>query len=218
MAALKQGRPRFGAHAGPRKRRERTSTLLAAFRAAPGGSRVSLADITTATHGRAQGVLLVVLGLPETIPMIGFSLILAIPIAIIGLYMMIHGHGHPLPKWLLRRTVPRSVVHRAIDASLPRLRQIENVLKPRWPVLAAADRFIGLVIVLMAILLAAPIPGINILAALAVVLTGLGLLQRDGIVIAAALAFSTAALGALALLIMGGALVISEWVPVIDSS
>lgn len=193
-----------------------TSTLLAEFRAAAGGERVTLGEIAKATHGRANGILLVILALPETIPLIGFSLILALPIFIIGSSILLAGRESPLPKWLLRTRIRRSIVHRAIDVSLPRLRRLESVLRPRWPLLAGADRFLGATTCLMAVVLAAPLPGPNILAALAVALTGVGLLQRDGAVVAAALGLATAALGVTILLVAGGAVVFTELVPGLD--
>lgn len=193
--------------------RATTSRLLATFRAVGGEYRVTLDEIATATQGRAHGILLVLLALPEIIPMIGFSIILATPIFIIASCMMLYGGESPLPKWFLRTRMRRDIVNRAIDATLPRLVRLERILRPRWPALAQADRLLGAMIAVMAVLLALPIPGINVLAAFSVVLTGIGILERDGVIIAIATTFATLALGALALLLTGGAYVFAEIIP-----
>lgn len=193
-----------------------TSILLARFRAQPAATRITLAEIAAATAGRAHGILLVLLALPETIPMLGFSLVLAIPILVIGGCMLLFGRARPLPKWLLRRGLSRHIVDRAIDAALPHLQRMERVLGPRWPNLAGADRLLGGCTALMALLLAIPMPGVNILAALAVASIGIGLLERNGVVVAIALGFAALALLAAVLIFIGGTALVLELLPGVE--
>lgn len=161
--------------------------------------RISFSEITAATEGRAHGLLLLLLALPETIPMIGFSLILAIPVFLIGVLMVRHGPSFPLPRWLGRRTMKRSLLDKTIDHTLPTLRRLDRILKPRWTRVAEAGRLQGTVCILMAVVLAVPIPGINIMAAFAVAGMGLGILQHDGRTIAVA-----SGVALLTLLVIGG--------------
>lgn len=159
------------------------------------GERISLGEVVDGMKGRAFGLALVVFALPETIPMIGLSLLLAIPIAVIGGYMLAHGEEVPLPAWLRNRSIRTAHIRAAVTRMLPALRWAERTARPRWSRLATACRLQGAVCVAMAIVLAVPIPGINILAAFAVFGTGLGMLLRDGRIVAAA--FGSAALAAL---------------------
>jgi hypothetical protein len=180
-----------------RKRRPRpvaTARLLDDFRRRVGEHRVSLGDLTTWTDGRALGLVLLLIALPETIPLVGFSALLAMPIFVIGAYMLVYGANPRLPGWLLRRSLSGAAVLRVIDRAMPVIRRLDRIAKPRLPLLAGSGRLHGLVCVLMAVLLAAPIPGINILSAFSVASIGIAILQRDGLLVAISLAFATLAL------------------------
>ena len=152
--------------------------------------------MTRWTDGRAIGLLLLLIALPETIPFIGLSAILAMPIFVIGAYMLVQGEQPRLPQWLLRRSLSADMVQNAIARSLPTIRRLERVLRPRWPSLASAGRLQGVVCMLMAILLAVPIPGINILSAFSVGCIGIAIVQRDGALVAIALTLASLALAA----------------------
>jgi hypothetical protein len=162
--------------------------------------RITLHEIASATKGRSHGLMLLLLALPETIPMIGLSLILGLPIFLIGILMVRHGPSFPLPRWLGRRTLKRSLLDKTIHRTLPALRRLDRFLKPRWTRLAEAGRLQGVVCVLMAVVLAVPFPGPNILAAFSVAGVGLGILQQDGMAIAAAFGMAV-----LTLLVIAGA-------------
>jgi hypothetical protein len=171
--------------------RRRISRILTELADDP-AERVTLGELLARTRGRAFGLILVVFALPETIPMVGFSLILAIPIALVGGYMLAHGEEVALPGWVRRLSMKRKHVRAAVIRMLPVLRWAERVSRPRWLHLAGACRLQGAVVVLMAIVLALPIPGLNFLAAAGVFGTGLGMLLRDGRIVA--VAFGSAAL------------------------
>ena len=172
------------------------------------GERVTVDTIAEGTGRRGHGLLLLVLALPETIPMVGVSAVLAVPILLLGLGMLWHGVEVPLPGILARRTIRRDLVERAIDRALPLLRRLERVLRPRWPALAQAGRVQGIACVLLAVVLAVPVPGVNFLAAVGVAGIGLGILQRDGVAITVALVSGTLAVGGLVAVFLGaGALI-----------
>jgi hypothetical protein len=167
------------------------------------GDRISLGEIAEEMGGRASGLALLVFALPETIPMIGLSLILAVPIAMIGGYMVAHGEEVSLPGWLRRRSIRRTLVEAAVDRMLPVVRWVEQRSQPRWTRLARACRLQGAVSLAMAIVLAVPMPGVNILAAFSVFGTGLGMLLRDGRIVAIAFVFAALAATGLAGVLLG---------------
>jgi hypothetical protein len=171
-----------------------TAELLCTFHDKIQEERVSLGDLTRWTDGRALGILLLLLALPETIPMIGLSAILATPIFVIGCYMLVYGGQPRLPAWLLRRSIRGDLVRTAIDRATPVVRRLDRIARPRLPLLAGAGRLHGIIAILMAVLLAVPIPGINILAAFSVAGIGIAIVQRDGLLVALALALALAAL------------------------
>lgn len=178
------------------------STILTEL-VAEAGERISLGEMAERMRGRAFGMILLVFALPETIPLIGFSLILAIPIALVGGYMVVHGEEVVLPAWIRRRAVKRRHVAAAVGKVLPVLRWVERRSRPRWLRLASACRLQGAVTLGMAVVLALPIPGVNFLAAIGVFGTGLGMILRDGRVIAIAFAFATLAAAGAAGVLLG---------------
>jgi hypothetical protein len=67
----------------------------------------------------------------------------------------------------------------------PRLRRIEHFIKPRlWPFpVMVGERLVGVLCALLSILVILPIPGANWIPAFAMVLMGLSLSQRDGVLL-----------------------------------
>jgi hypothetical protein len=163
-----------------------TGELLGKIEEMEGESQMSIGEITEVIGGRAHGLVLLILSLPETIPMVGLSAILAAPILILGVVLVIRGADPPVPDWVRRRSLPREKVQGAIRRTRPVVRWLDRVVRPRWTRLATAGRLQGTICIVMALLLAIPIPGVNILAAAAVAGVGLGILQRDGLVVAMA--------------------------------
>lgn len=163
-----------------------TSKLLERLRNAGDGEKITLGEVLDASQGRAHGVLLLALALPETIPMIGVSAVLATPIFIVGAAMLIRGTDPSVPGWVQRRTIKRKYVDTAVRKTRRIARWLDRVSRPRSPRLAAAGRVQGGICVLMAVVLAIPVPGINIVAAFSVAAVGVGILQRDGLLIGAA--------------------------------
>lgn len=180
-----------------------TSELLEGLRRAGEGERITLGDILEASKGRAHGLLLLALALPETVPMIGVSAVLATPIFILGAAMLVRGSDPPVPRWVRRRSLKRTHVEGAVRKTRRIARWLDRVSRPRMVRLAEAGRIQGAICVVMAVVLAIPFPGINIAAAFSVAAVGLGILQRDGLLIAAAAVLATIAAAAMAAVLTG---------------
>lgn len=187
-----------------------TTELLGRLCAESQGERISLGEVAEKTSGRAHGLVLLLLALPEMIPMVGLSAVIAAPIFVTGGYLMVYGDVTRLPGWFKRRSIRRALVDTAIDRTIPVIRRLDRIARPRWPALAGASRLHGTVCMLMAALLAVPIPGVNILAACAVGGIGLGMLQRDGLVVGIALVSAGLALVGAAAVFAGAGYLISE--------
>ncbi len=125
------------------------------------------------------------LSLPVAPPFLGgpFGLILAF----LGLFLAL-GRTPWIPRSLRERPIPSArfqrIVHRLIRVS----KTLEKFLRPRWLVLTNTHwvrRCHAVYILLMALLLALPVPlpvpFSNTVVALPIFLTGLGLLERDGL-------------------------------------
>ena len=134
------------------------------------------------------GASLLAFSIPEVlpIPVPGMSAIVAVPTAIISGQMIAGYKEIRLPKWLLKRSVPRKAIAGAIKAILPALERAERATKPRgrWVNHPLTKRLLGVFIFLMAFIIALPVPGTNIPPAIAIFVTSLGMIERDGLMIA----------------------------------
>jgi hypothetical protein len=110
---------------------------------------------------------------------------------LLGLVAVQIAAGRPtpwLPSALLRRSVPQDAVDRAVARALPVLQRLERWSRPRIEFFETplALRLLGIVLIALALglLVAAPIIG-QIPLGIAVCLVGLGLVERDGIIVIA---------------------------------
>lgn len=164
---------------------------------------------------RSFGFLLLLFALPNSIPLVGIpgvSTITGMVLIIIALQMIWGARQLYWPESIKRRSFSgkgfKTLIHRAV----PWLAKLERLLKPRWLWLVSpkAERCIGGVCLLLALLLILPIPFGNFFPGFAVVILALGLIEKDGVFIAAGLAMtiiSVIALGGLVWTIITGALV-----------
>ncbi|WP_280526017.1 exopolysaccharide biosynthesis protein [Methylobacterium soli] len=164
----------------------RTSDVLTVL-ASQEGDRLTVGEIVAVLRDRAFALLVVLLGLPNCLPM-------PPPIPLIcGLLLMLvaaqiaAGMSAPwLPRMLLGRSIARSDVERAVNRAVPLLRRLERWSRPRMSVFESALGMRGMGLILltlaMALIVAAPVVG-QIPLGLAVCLVGLGLVERDGVVV-----------------------------------
>jgi hypothetical protein len=139
--------------------------------------------------------------IPEVlpIPIPGLFAVVVIPTGIISAQMVMGKKEITLPKWLLKRSVPRKPLAAAIRSILPVLERLERVVRPRWKWMtsAAAKKFLGAFILLLAGFMALPIPGTNMPLAIAIFIIALGLVERDGAMITAGILIGLASIALL---------------------
>ncbi|MBZ6075470.1 exopolysaccharide biosynthesis protein [Microvirga puerhi] len=168
----------------------RTSQILAALAAQP-GERLTVRDIMGVLQDRAFALLIVLLALPNCLPMPPpIPLVCGLLLALVAV-QIIFGRPSPwLPRALLDRSIATVDVERAVTRALPVFRRLERFSKPRMTFLDTpiVMRLMGIVILVMAfgLLFAPPFVG-QIPMGLAVCLVGLGLVERDGVVVVSGL-------------------------------
>lgn len=177
---------------------ERTSALLARMARDMPAERMPLRDFVEALGDRGFAIVLLVLAAPNSLPIPsppGLSTVFGVPLAFFSAQMML-GRPRPwLPERLLRRTVGRSEFRLIVAKILPWLDRLERWCRPRGQVLTGpvAERFLGGVYLLLSVILALPIPGGNFPPGLAMTVMSLGLLEKDGRMVAIGLAIGIAA-------------------------
>ena len=187
----------------------RASTILSAL--VERGESISLRvrDLLDALHERAFGMAMLIFVLPNTPPMPGIpyvSSLTGIPICLFALQMLF-GLDRPwLPAGIARREIPQRRIRVVWKKILPAFLRVEKYVRPRHLALTSqfAERLLAVVILVLAIILALPIPAGNLLPAWAIALLSLGLMERDGRVVGAGLIMAAIALAWLAILLAVG--------------
>lgn len=176
-------------------RTPRTSELLAAVLAAQEGEKVAIGDLINALRNRAFGILFLIFGIPNCIPMPpGVPVICGIVLGLIGLQMAMGRQELWLPERIARQTFSRSMLDAIVTRSRPYIERFERWSRPRMEEFAGPipRRIVGATVVLLGFILLLPIPFLgNLPPGFAVCIFGLGLVERDGAVILAGF-FATA--------------------------
>ena len=165
--------------------------------------RISVAELTHMFGGRAIGALLFVFGLACTLPLPpGATTIFGFPLVLLAPQLIIGASAPWLPARLKSQTIALDDLRKGLPRVIRLLRRVEAVSKPRMTMLLnpIGERVIGVICLALALVLILPIPGGNILPALAVSTLSFALIQRDGLIaiLGYLLAFTSASVLALA--------------------
>jgi hypothetical protein len=172
-----------------------TSALLdGLLREAPQDS-VTLGWLVARLGPRSFGLVLLLLGLLAMLPGISTAagLLLAIPA-----WQMLRGRAAPVfPDRVAARGLPTRRLATLIRRTVPALRAMERVMRPRFATpFEATKRLVGaLVLVLGALLLLTPVPLSGIPYGIGIILVALAYLEQDGVVLCLALATAIVLLG-----------------------
>ena len=200
----------------PHVNTRKISAILAELAASAAGERVALRDMVEAFGDRAFGIVLLTFSLPNAVGLgviPGLSAVFGLPQIFVAAQMASGLHKLWLPLWLLERSVARGDFQTMIDRSMPYLLRAERVLKPRLPLLTsyAAERLLGLVFVVLAVIVSLPIPFGNQPPGIAMAILALAWIERDGVwvivglvvaAIAVAIAAAVATAGAAAIYLL----------------
>jgi hypothetical protein len=154
-----------------------------------GDRTTSIRALLDALEERSTAVLIILLAAPFVlpIPLPGISMPFGAAIIVLGVRL---GFGRPawLPAFLLRKPLAPATLGSIVRAADRIARPIERRLRPRMPYLFGTGMCMvnGIAIAIAALVLMPPLPmpGINALPSLAVVLLALGMMERDGIALA----------------------------------
>ncbi|GIX33930.1 MAG: exod protein [Lysobacterales bacterium] len=162
-----------------------------------------LGDILAHVRQRAYGMATLIATLPAFLPIpIGAGTV-GLLIALFGLQMMLARSAPWVPAAIAARRVPAERLRRFVERADRWLDRLEKVCRPRWLFLTEGIglRISGLMLSVMGLLLALPLPLTNYPFALIMLLYAVALIERDGrlILIAwiliAAIAITLALLG-----------------------
>src|SRR4051812_15841453 len=165
----------------------RTSELLRTFAHSLDSDRVTLAEIVSGLGDRGLGVLIAIFALPNILPStVPFgNVATGIPPLVFSVQLMLGVEHLILPAFLAKRKVGTHWLKALAPKVASVLSWFERLLEPRmaWVTTAHAERFIGVIAIILAAVSTLPIPFGHNLPALGLVLIGLGLIERDGLAI-----------------------------------
>lgn len=182
------------------------SRLLRAFASEWTAERVRLGDVADALGDRAYGLLLLIFAFPNIFPhpIPGLSALLGVPLMLVAAQLLIGLPKPWFPKVLGERSMATADFVRMVEMITPWIERMERFLRPRVPFLSGrpAERMLAALCLILATVLALPIPLGNILPALAVSLIALGLIERDGVAIGGGIV-----IGAVSMVVVGAVVI-----------
>jgi len=165
----------------------RTSATLPALAVVGEGPGITLRAIMKTLGERGFALLVVGLGLPNCLPMPPpIPLLCGLLLIFVALQMVLGWNTPWLPGFLLDKTVSRATMANFIERAMPWVRKLERVAKPRFGIVDSrlAFRLIGSALMMFSVALVCAAPFIGqVPLGVAVVLIGLGLVERDGLLV-----------------------------------
>jgi hypothetical protein len=180
---------------GARLEHKHTSELLEELVSqAPDGS-IDLEWLLKHLDRRSFGLLLLLLGLLVIIP--GVATLATVMLVFPSVEMLMGRCSPTFPRFLSKRSFDFGRFKRFTGKMQPALRAIEALSRPRWVLPhALAGRLVGAVVFALALSAMWPLPLVNVIPGMVIVLVAIAYLQEDGFLLAiAAIAASLTLLG-----------------------
>ncbi len=160
--------------------------LVADLAAISGPDGLTLREIRDRLDERAFGLMILILAIPCLVPALyGVPQIVGIPILLLA-GQMLAGRIEPwLPESVLKRRVSKAWLDRMADFATKRMHWFERFSRPRLTVFAEgwAERVVALFMILATLTIILPLT--NTIPSVALSLLAVGLIQRDGLFVAA---------------------------------
>lgn len=189
----------------------RTSQLLEELVAQAPDGPVDLEWLLSRLDRRSFGLLLLLLGLLVIVP--GVATVATLALLFPAVEMML-GHSAPsFPSFLSTRPFDFKRFKRFTVRAAPLLRAIESISRPRWNArLDVTDRLVGLVVFLLGLLAGWPLPLVNVIPGIVVVLIAIAYLHEDGLLLAVAMAAAVMSLLGLGWTLWTSAAALISWI------
>lgn len=156
-----------------------------------GTTGFTLRQVMLSLGERGYGLLLVMLALPSAMPVPapGYSTPFGVALFLVGVQILA-GRDLPwLPNWVLDRQVSPGMGRKMLAFGSSFFGRLEHLIRPRyaWTFTRAGHWLAGGLVVAMSLLMIAPIPLTNTAPAGVIFLIGIGMVEKDGMVLGAAL-------------------------------
>lgn len=148
---------------------------------------ISVGDLLESLHERGIAMLLLLFAAPMALPVPvppGINILLATPLLLLTAQQAAGAHTIWLPAGIRRKTLSGAKLKSTIQATLPWMRRIEKIIRPRLGFLTrdGASRFFGFLGMLMALTVCVPLPLTNTVPSLGIALMAIGFIDRKSVV------------------------------------
>ncbi len=189
------------------------SSMLESLLEEAGARPVHMGELVDQAAERGFGMIMVILGLPMLIPVLppGSSTVVGSIYALFALQMLSGAAVPWVPARVRKIVLSEGAVAMLRRRGIPLLRSAERMSRPRgvWTGSRLVYRVAAVMVLLMGLVLLSPLPFMNVLPTVVVMLIGLGMLNRDAVFMLAGLAVGTVAMG-LVVLSAGTILILIE--------
>ncbi len=159
---------------------ERTSDIVARVARENESGSITVGRLMDALSDRSFGVIIILFALPNAIVPIAW--VLGTPILLFAVQLVMGRQKPWLPEFMSRQEISRETFAKIASYVVKYLSTMEQWLKPRWNFLTtdAAERFIGLWMAFLVLVLLVPVPFGNALPAFGISIIAAGLIEKDG--------------------------------------
>ena len=167
-----------------------SAVLEQLFRDAP-PDYVTIAWLIGSLHKRSFGLVMLLIALVGLVPGVGIftGVLLGFP----ALQMMLRQESPSLPRFIALCRIPTPKIARLVHRTIPLLKRLETIIRPRWHTpFEATKRVVGLIILLLAGTIIWPFPFSHIIPTLVVMLVSFAYLEEDGVLLCISLAAALA--------------------------
>lgn len=165
--------------------RSTSDVLLSVIREHP-GERMSIQDIMNGLAERSFGFLLLLFGIISAIAIVpGLATVTAIPLLFFSLQMLFGAKTPWLPRSIAGRQFAKADLEATIMRGIPLMRWVEKLCRPRLLFLTGGfgERLLGLIVFVLAVVIALPGPGTNFLPGVATAFMAIAIINRDGLLV-----------------------------------
>lgn len=146
--------------------------------------RWTVSDISAVLGKRCFGLMLLIFTLPNAVPLPipGVSTLTSLPLIFFSAQLTLGRENVWLPQWLAKRSIAGDKLKIFLLRAIPWLFRLEKYVKPRAEHIGGrfSHRIAGGLILLLACLIALPIPFGNLPLGIAMTVLALGITERDG--------------------------------------
>jgi hypothetical protein len=166
--------------------------LVAGLAEASGPDGLTLREIRDRLDERAFGLLILILSIPCLVPALyGVPQLVGIPILLLAGQLLVGREEPWLPEAALRRRVSKAMLDRMADFAVKRMGWFERLSRPRLTIFTQgiAEQAAAAFMILATLTIVLPMT--NTVPSVALALLSVGLIQRDGLFVAAGAAVAT---------------------------